>query len=145
MLNRLIVLIDMLWMSDYNAGSERIYDIVARDFDILDIVLDMDTIKSGKSDLTVQHLDIPRPVDHDRCRRYIIAPVEGLMPVYAAGEVSCVHDRALNGRITAGTGCYRTGSVAKSISARQFIQFVVGMGKLQPVEGYILTRPLSEP
>src|SRR5690606_28483455 len=101
---------------------------VARDFDILDIVFHMDAIKSGKADLAVQHLDVPRRVDHDRCRRYVIPTVESLVPVYTAWEVNSVHDRALNGRVAAGSGRYRTGSVAKRIGARQFIQLVVGMG-----------------
>ena len=88
----------MRGMSHYNARTERIYYIVTSDFAILDVVLKMNTIKSGKPDLTVQNFDVPRRVDHYSRRRYVIPAVECLMPVYVTWEVNFVHYTALNRR-----------------------------------------------
>ena len=137
----------MCGMSDYNTRTERIYDIVAGNFAILYIIFQVDAVKAGKPDLAVHHLDVPGRIDHYRRRRYVIAAVEGLMPVYAAGEVHFVYDAALNGCETAGTGGYRPGAVAQCICTCQLIQLIVGMGKCQPVEGYVsdtsFIRPLD--
>ena len=98
MLSCHIVFIDMRWMSYNNGRAERIYYIVAGDFAILDVVLKMNAIKSGKPNLTVKNFDVPSRIDHYSRRRYVIPAVECLMPVYVAGEVNFVHYAALNRR-----------------------------------------------